>query len=208
MGFFSHGTSDGFGPVLKGERIYLRPPTQSDHPAWAQLREESRSFLKPWEPTWPNDDLTRLAFRRRLRRYQRDMREDGGYAFFLFDATNHALLGGLTLAHIRRGVTQSCSLGYWMGERFAGKGLMTDGVRLAVGFVFDSLRLHRLEAACLPSNAASIRVLEKVGFQREGYARSYLCINGAWQDHLLFALVAGDLGGGDATSRSKLVAEA
>lgn len=208
MGFFSHGTSDGFGPVLKGERVYLRPPTQSDHPAWAQLREESRSFLKPWEPTWPADDLTRLAFRRRLRRYQRDMREDDGYAFFLFDNRDHTLLGGLTLAHIRRGVTQSCSLGYWMGERFAGKGLMTAGVRLAVGFVFDSLRLHRLEAACLPHNRASIRLLEKVGFQQEGYARSYLCINGAWQDHLLFALVAGDLGGGQAAEASKLVAEA
>ncbi|MGX1306150.1 ribosomal-protein-alanine N-acetyltransferase [Amorphus suaedae] len=206
MGFFTHGAAGSFGPVLRGERVYLRPPTASDYPAWARLRSESREFLRPWEPTWPADDLTRIAFRRRLRRYQRDMREDDGYAFFLFDSSDDAIVGGLTLAHIRRGVTQSCSLGYWTGQRFAGKGFMTAGVRLAIGFVFDTLHLHRLEAACLPSNGPSIRLLEKVGFQREGYARSYLCINGAWQDHLLFALVRGDLGGDRGAKGIRLVA--
>lgn len=208
MGLFSHGTADAFGPILRGERLYLRAPSAVDFPAWAELRGESRAFLEPWEPRWPADDLTRIAFRRRLRRYHRDMREQDGYAFFLFDATNDALLGGLTLAHIRRGVTQSCSLGYWMGERHAGKGLMTDAVRLVVRFVFGTLRLHRLEAACLPTNQASIRLLEKVGFQREGYARSYLCINGAWQDHLLYALVDGDLRGGESVAGQELVAQA
>ena len=102
------------------------------------------------------------------------------------------LLGGLTLSHVQRGVTQSCSLGYWMGERYAGKGYMTDAVRVALSFAFDALRLHRVEAACLPHNLASIRLLEKVGFAREGYARRYLCIDGRWQDHLLFAIVSDD----------------
>lgn len=208
MGFFSHGTSDGFGPVLKGERLYLRPPTGSDYPAWSSLRAQSRAFLTPWEPTWPADDLSRLAFRRRLRRYQRDMREDDGYAFFLFRSSDHVLLGGLTLAHVRRGVTQSCSVGYWMGEPHAGCGYMSEAVRVVVRFVFATLHLHRLEAACLPTNAASIRLLEKVGFRREGYARSYLCINGIWQDHLLYGLVAGDQRGGESVAGTKLVVQA
>lgn len=207
MGFFTHGSADAFGPVLKGQRLYLRPPTSSDYPAWSQLRAESRAFLEPWEPKWPADDLSRMAFRRRLRRYQRDIREQDGYAFFVFDSSNHALLGGLTLSNIRRGVTQSCSLGYWMGECYAGRGHMTEAVRTVVQFVFGNLRLHRLEAACLPTNQASIRLLEKVGFQREGYARSYLCINGAWQDHLLYALVSSDLRGGETVVGSELAVQ-
>jgi ribosomal-protein-alanine N-acetyltransferase len=158
------------------------------------LREASREFLVPWEPTWPSDDLTRAAFRRRVRRYAEDLRTDQGYAFLILRTTDGALLGGLTLANIRRGVAQAASLGYWMGLRFARHGYMTAAVRAIIPFAFASLRLHRLEAACIPSNVASIRLLEKTGFGREGYAREYLCINGAWQDHLLYARLADEAG--------------
>jgi len=154
-------------------------------------REASRAFLTPWEPTWPGDDLSRSAFRRRLRRYAEDQRSDTSYAFFLFRKSDEALVGGLTLANIRRGVAQAGSLGYWIGEPFARRGLMTGAVQALVPFSFGSLRLHRIEAACIPSNAASIRLLEKTGFVREGYAREYLCINGLWQDHLLFGRLNG-----------------
>ena len=180
------------GPILRGDGIYLRLPTVQDFPAWVDLRGKSRNFLAPWEPTWPDDDLERSAYRRRIKRYQHELRNDHGYPFFLFRATDHVLLGGLTLSNVRRGVTQSCSLGYWMGKPFAGRGHMTAGVRAAIPYVFGTLRLHRLEAACLPSNAASIRLLEKAGFTREGYARQYLCIDGQWQDHLLYAIIAED----------------
>jgi ribosomal-protein-alanine N-acetyltransferase len=163
----------------------------SDYSEWTTLREASRAFLTPWEPTWPSDDLSRSAFRRRLRRYAEDQRADTSYAFFLFRKSDEALVGGLTLANIRRGVAQAGSLGYWIGEPFARRGLMTGAVQGLVPFAFASLRLHRLEAACIPSNTASIRLLEKVGFAREGYAREYLCINGLWQDHLLFACLNG-----------------
>ncbi|KPL54244.1 GNAT family N-acetyltransferase [Prosthecomicrobium hirschii] len=179
-------------PIIRGDGFYLRSPALGDHTAWASLREQSRSFLSPWEPTWPVDDLDKAAFRRRIKRYQQEIRADHGYPFFLFRAHDHALLGGLTLAYIRRGVTQSCSLGYWMGQPHAGRGLMTAAVRAVLPYGFQTLRLHRIEAACLPSNAASIALLEKVGFTREGYARRYLCINGYWQDHLLFAMVDED----------------
>jgi ribosomal-protein-alanine N-acetyltransferase len=112
------------GPVLKSRRLVLRAPEMTDHGAWAELREESRAFLKPWEPSWPSDDLTRPAFKRRVKRYQREIRDDAGYPFFLFRLEDDRLVGGITLSNVRRGVTQSCSLGYWMGERYAGRGYM------------------------------------------------------------------------------------
>lgn len=180
------------GPVIHGQNVYLRTPTAGDFDDWAELRYSSRVFLMRWEPTWPEDDLTRLAFRRRVKRYAQEFRDDNSYAFFLFRRQDDRLLGGLTLSNVRRGVAQACSLGYWMGEPYAGRGYMSAGVRAIIPFVFDSLRLRRIEAACMPTNAASIRLLEKVGFTREGYARRYLCIAGTWQDHLLYAMLAED----------------
>lgn len=177
-------------PVIQGDGIVLRAPQMSDFSEWAALRETSRDFLTPWEPTWPTDDLTRGAFRRRLKRYAEDIRNDQAYPFFVFVAGKGALLGGLTLTNIRRGVAQAGSLGYWIGAPFARQGYMTRAVRALVPFAFDALRLHRLEAACIPSNQASIRLLEKTGFTREGYAREYLCINGVWHDHLLFSRIS------------------
>ena len=178
--------------VIDGEGLVLRTPQMADYAEWATLREASRAFLTPWEPTWPADDLTRSAFRRRLRRYTEDLRADQAYVFFVFRSSDNVLVGGATLANIRRGVAQAGSLGYWVGAPFARQGCMTAAVRALVPFAFGALRLHRLEAACIPSNVASIGLLEKVGFSREGYAREYLCINGTWQDHLLYARIKGD----------------
>ncbi len=170
----------------------MRAALVGDHSQWSRLREESRAFLSPWEPIWPADDVTRLAFRRRIRRYQREMRSGTGYPFFIFSPDGETLLGGVTLGQIQRGVSQSGVLGYWMGERYAAKGFMTAAVRAVVSFSFDTLQLNRIDAACLPNNTASVRLLEKVGFSREGYARQYLCIDGRWQDHLLYGLVRND----------------
>jgi ribosomal-protein-alanine N-acetyltransferase len=172
--------------VVRGQRVYLRPPAMTDHTDWASLREQSRDFLTPWEPIWPADDLTRAAFRRRLKRYDEDQRTDQAYAFLIFRNEDHMLLGGITIANLRRGVAQAGSIGYWIGEPYARQGYMSTALRALIPYAFESLRLHRLEAACIPTNAASIRLLEKSGFAREGYAREYLCINGVWADHLLF----------------------
>lgn len=160
-----------------------------DYSAWAELRALSREHLKPWEPAWARDELTRSAFRRRLRHYQREAREDQGYAFMIFDMADDRLVGGLTLSGVRRGVTQSASVGYWLGRPFVGEGRMTDAVRAIIPFAFVQLRLHRLEAASMPQNTASIAVLERAGFVREGYARQYLRIDGQWTDHVLYGLV-------------------
>jgi len=174
-------------PSIEGDGVMLRTPQLTDFEEWAELRAASRDFLMPWEPTWPDDDLTRGGFRRRIKRYAEDLRADQGYAFLIARHADGALVGGLTLANIRRGVAQAGSLGYWMGLPFARQGYMTAAVRAVISFAFAGLRLHRVEAACIPSNNGSIRLLEKTGFVREGYAREYLCINGSWQDHLLFA---------------------
>lgn len=177
---------------IHGEGVYLRNSEMRDFPAWAELRERSRAFLTPWEPLWPADDLTRASFRYRVRRHAEEMARDEAYSFFIFRQDDDTLLGGLTLGHVRRGVSQAATLGYWMGEPYAGKGYMSRAVRAALGYAFNKQRLHRIEAACLPSNTASVRLLERNGFKQEGYARAYLNINGQWRDHLLFALLESD----------------
>jgi [ribosomal protein S5]-alanine N-acetyltransferase len=192
MAFFrTVGFSDP-SPSVEGDGVVLRVPQMGDYEEWAALREASRDFLVPWEPTWPADDLTRGAFRRRLKRYAEDVRTDQSYAFFVFSREDSALVGGLTVANVRRGVAQAGSVGYWMGQSFIRRGYMTGAVKAVLPFCFATLRLHRVEAACIPTNEASIRLLERCGFGREGYAREYLCINGIWQDHLLFARLRND----------------
>jgi len=179
-------------PTVIGDGVILRIPQVTDYAEWAALREQSRDFLTPWEPTWPADDLTRASFRRRIRRYAEDQRSDLAYAFFILRKSDSALVGGLTLANIRRGCAQAGSLGYWMGAAHARRGHMTAAVNALLPFAFDTLKLHRVEAACIPANVASIRLLEKTGFKREGFARQYLCIDGIWQDHLLYAKLESD----------------
>ncbi len=195
MALFRSVNSIETGPAIYGDGVMLRAPLLSDYAEWASLRQASREFLVPWEPSWPRDDLTKAAFRRRLKRYQRDLRDDLAYPFFIFDSRTETLTGGVTLSNVRRGVAQAASLGYWVGVPHARRGYMTETLKCLIPFAFDSLRLHRIEAACLPKNDASIRLLEKSGFAREGYARGYLCINGVWQDHLLYGLVKDGTGG-------------
>ena len=179
-------------PVLKGGKVTLRVPLANDYTAWAGLRGESRAFLEKWEPRWASDELERAAWRHRLGRYREDYAQGTAIAFFIFEREHGKLAGGITLGNIRHGVSQSGHIGYWMGERYAGRGLMTDAVNVLVRFAFDRLRLHRVEAACIPDNVRSIRVLEKAGFQREGLLRSFLKINGSWQDHYLYARIVDD----------------
>jgi [ribosomal protein S5]-alanine N-acetyltransferase len=178
---------------IRGERVYLRYPSMQDYSAWAELRALSRQYLAPWEPQWARDELTRSSFRRRLRAALREARDDLGYSYLIFAETPQRLVGGLNISNVRRGIAQTASIGYWIGAPYAGRGLMTEAARAVAPFAFTSLRLHRLEAACLPTNTASMRVLEKAGFRLEGMARQYLKIDGRWQDHNLYALLQDDL---------------
>lgn len=176
-------------PVLQGRRVYLRYPRLADYVAWAKVRGESRAFLTPWEPTWPDDELTKAAFRRRLKRYHLDSRHDQAYAFFVFRKEDEALAGGVTLSNVRRGVAQTCAMGYWAGQAYAGQGYMREAVAMIVPFIFETLGLHRIEAACLPENMPSRNLLTRAGFREEGLALRYLQIAGEWRDHVLFGLL-------------------
>lgn len=176
---------------LDGGVVQLRPPRHRDYEAWSDLRRCSRTFLQPWEPTWPADDLTRAAFRRRMSAYQREMELGAAFPFFVFRTEDDALVGGVTLSNIRRGVAQMATLGYWVGEPFARHGYTLAAVKVAARFAFDTLTLHRVEAACVPENDRSHGLLLKAGFEPEGRAKAYLKINGEWRDHLLFGMIAG-----------------
>ncbi|HEY5072707.1 MAG TPA: GNAT family protein [Caulobacteraceae bacterium] len=175
---------------LEGDGVHLRPHRGSDFAEWQRLRSGSREFLKPWEPIWPIDDLTKAAWRRRLTAYAQDMERGAAYPFLVFRRPDFAMVGGVTISNVRRGVAQMAQIGYWIGEPFARRGHTLAAVKAVTSFCFERLCLHRVEAACIPTNEASRGVLAKAGFRREGLARAYLRINGIWRDHLLFGLIS------------------
>lgn len=176
---------------LVGQGVRLRPHRAADYGEWSALRARSQAFLQPWEPTWPTDDLSRTAYRRRLSAYAQDIDRGVAYPFLVFRADDGALVGGVTLSNIRRGVAQMGTLGYWVGQGFARRGHTLAAVRTVSDFAFKRLGLHRLEAACVPDNIPSQGVLAQAGFQPEGRASAYLRIDGVWRDHLLFGLLSG-----------------
>ncbi|NJR13351.1 MAG: GNAT family N-acetyltransferase [Phyllobacteriaceae bacterium] len=180
------------GPVLEGTRVMLRLPLRADHASWSQLRADSRDAIQPYEPLWPEHDLTQGGFSARVR-MAAQLAEDGqAFQFLVFERRGAPLLGGVTLGNIRRGAAQTAQLGYWLGTRHEGQGLMSDAVVTALRYSFSSLRLHRVEAASIADNHKSVALLQRCGFRHEGTARSYLEINGRRQDHELFACLATD----------------
>lgn len=176
--------------ALRGPSVLLRLPQIGDYEAWYTLRRSSREFLRPFEPRWTEADLARRVFVSRVKRAREEAEEGTDYSFFIMRTIDgvETLVGGVTLSNVRRRAAQFVNLGYWMGQQFAGKGMMSEAVGLSLPFVFDTLDLHRIHAAFLPTNTASRRVLEKNGFAEEGFAENYLQINGRWEDHVLFGL--------------------
>lgn len=176
--------------ALQGQRLLLRLPRNGDYDDWYRLRRASQDFLRPFEPRWSEADLTRRVYSMRVRRARQEAEEGTDYTFFIFlpDGRKEVLVGGITLSNIRRRAAQFVNIGYWMGQAYAGKGLMSEAVGVTLPFIFDTLDLHRAHAAFLPSNIASRRVLEKNGFVEEGFAKHYLQINGRWEDHVLMGL--------------------
>lgn len=176
--------------LLRGRQVALRLPQARDYTAWYHLRRTSQDFLKPFEPRWTEADLSRRVFSMRVKRARIEAEQGTDYTFFVFlpDEQGETLVGGITLSNIRRRAAQFVSLGYWMGQPFAGKGLMSEAVSVALPFVFETLDLHRIHAAFIPTNMPSRRVLEKNGFIEEGFAERYLQIDGRWEDHVLMGL--------------------
>ncbi|MEM6901959.1 MAG: GNAT family protein [Pseudomonadota bacterium] len=174
--------------VLGHGRVCLGPPQPMDYQAWADLRRASRASLQPWEPVWPNDALSRTGYGRRIAHQCSEWNADRAYNFLIWRVEDGALLGGMALSNIRRGVAQAGTLGYWIGTEFGGQGYMTEALQATIQFGFEELDLNRLEAATLQENAASRRLLTSAGFAEEGLARDYLKINGQWADHVLYGL--------------------
>jgi [ribosomal protein S5]-alanine N-acetyltransferase len=187
MGFLDALRAKDQSARIEGDGVYLREPVIDDFKQWRALRSESAEFLKPWEPDWQPEELTTISFRQRIRHYRELRLGDTGYPFFVFASHDDSLLGATTLHHLKRGVSQSATLGYWVGAVHARQNVMTRALAALLPYAHGELRLHRVEAACLPRNEASIRLLEKSGFEREGYAKSYLKIAGIWEDHILWS---------------------
>ncbi len=179
-------------PEIVTDRLVLRPPQLGDYEAWSALRSESRGFLVPWEPTWTRDHLSLRAFRNRVAWAERAIRQGEAMPLFLASRATGEILGGITLSNIRRSPAHAGTLGYWTGERHARKGYMTEALAALRDHAFTALDLSRLEAACLPDNAASRRLLERCAFKYEGVAQAYLQINGRWRNHVLYAALRAD----------------
>jgi ribosomal-protein-alanine N-acetyltransferase len=176
--------------TLGGRRVLLRLPQARDYDEWYRLRRASQDFLRPFEPRWTELDLAKRVYSTRVRNARQEAEEGSDYSFFIFvrEGKKDVLVGGITLSNIRRRAAQFVNLGYWMGQQYAGQGLMSEAVGVVLPFIFDTLDLHRVHAAFLPTNTPSRRVLEKNGFVEEGFARNYLQINGRWEDHVLMGL--------------------
>lgn len=173
-------------------RLIIRAPQRSDYEAWRRVRACSRAHLEPWEPRWPGDALSREDWTRRLRAWRTGWRNDRAYVFLAFPRGADGVLGGVSVTNVRRGAAGSGSLGYWLGEHALGQGYMREAVLAVCDWCFGTLGLARLDAATLPENARSRRVLEQTGFHEEGFARGYLEIGGRRRDHVLYGRLAGD----------------
>jgi ribosomal-protein-alanine N-acetyltransferase len=172
---------------LETERMVLRPPEHGDYRAWSALRDASRDFLTPWEPTWAPDHLSRKSFTNRVYWAQRSISNGTAVPLFLIRRSDSALLGAITLDHIRRGPAQAGTTGYWIGQPHARHGYMREAITSLVHYAFTTLEISRIEAGCLPENVPSRRLLEQCGYKYEGVAQSYLQINGRWRNHVLYA---------------------
>ncbi|HVY13045.1 MAG TPA: GNAT family protein [Alphaproteobacteria bacterium] len=173
---------------LVGENVVLRAPDVADWQDWVRLRGLSASFLQPWEPEWPKNAASRDYYMSYWRRLVRRWMQDREYAF-LICTKEGALLGGITVTDIKRESIQTGNLGYWMGAPYAGRGFMKESAALMARFAFEELKLHRLEATCMPENEASLKLLRGLGMREVGIAKRYMKIAGQWRDHVMFERV-------------------
>ena len=175
-----------------GGMLLLRHPRWSDYEQWSEIRRRDADYLQPWEPDWLDGHLTRASYRIRLSKFKKFVSSDTAYPFHILQPGTETLIGAVNLTHIERGAAQSAKLGYWVSRAQMNKGYARAAVKALTHFAFETLALHRVEAAVQPDNAPSIRVLETNGYQLEGTARAYLKINGARADHLIYAKLRSD----------------
>jgi len=181
------------GDPLSGPRVALRPLAADDFDAWSAVRTRSRDWLEPWEPLLedgaPDPSVDRAAFRARCGSWERQRQFDAAYGFGVFLGDGE-LVGEVSLGNVQRGPFQSAYVGYWIDRDHAGRELVPEAVAVVLRFAFDDLGLHRVEAAIVPRNGASRRVVEKLELRYEGLAERFLQIRGVWEDHARYAITA------------------
>ena len=177
---------------ITGRKVILRPPQYSDWKAWADERKKNKLYLQPWEPLWSINELERSSFVKRVRMFERLSHNDQAYSFLIFTSDNEDFIGEVNISNVQRGIIQSCTIGYWIAKDCEGKGMMSESLELVKEFIFNELKLHRIEAACLPHNIPSLKLLLKNGFIKEGTARKLLKINDKWQDHTVLSFILDD----------------
>lgn len=187
----------GWPARLEYGRIALRPLRFRDAARWSELRMSNEAWLAPWEPSSPygwRERHTRSAYRSMLRVVRQEARYGTTLPFgILYD---DVLVGQLTVSNISRGVLRSAHVGYWLDQGHAGRGVMPVALALTVDHCFAAVGLHRVQADVRPENEASRRVVDKLGFRHEANYLRYLDIDGAYRDHLGFALTIEDVPGG------------
>lgn len=178
--------------ALFGRRILLRPLTVADFDQWRDVRRRNVDWLTKWEPSripgQPDTVEDRDAFAVRCSARQRERQLGTGFGFGIF--VDGAFAGEINLSSVQRGPFQSAYVGYWIDERHAGHGYVPEAVVVLARFVFEELKLHRMQIAIIPRNAASRRVVDKLAIREEGTACRYLEINGVWEDHVRYAITA------------------
>ncbi len=179
--------------ILQGHRhgpVELRLIRSRDARTLQHELLENRAWLQRWEATVPNGSTSfdmRLSIRRLLQQY----RDGGGYPFVMLH--DGEIAGQLNVWGVARGSLNSATIGYWVSERFAGRGITPTAVALATDACFTEYGLHRMEICIRPENAASLRVVQKLGFRYEGFRRRFIHIDGDWRDHYAFALTREDV---------------
>lgn len=175
-------------PALQREAVVLRQLRRSDEATWLRLRAANRAWLRPWEATSPvRSPHDTISFAAYLRHERSLIRARRSFPFVIVGA--HGIIGRVSVTGVEWGAECGGSIGYWIDESEAGRGIVPTAVAMVSDYVFDQ-RLHRLEIAVRPENTASARVAQKLGFRDEGIRRSYLFIDGEWRDHQVFALTA------------------
>jgi len=190
--------SPGWPAVLTDGDVTLRPLRLRDAPAWADARRRNVEWLREWEATPPGGrayvPTSVSTFITMTRRLRAEARQGRALPFAVLVGGEFA--GQLNVNTVIRGSLYSASIGYWIDERYAGRGVMPTAVALVTDHCFDAVGLHRVEVNIRPENAASRRVVEKLGFREEGLRRQFLHIAGGWRDHLSYVLLRGDVPSG------------
>jgi len=177
---------------LKSDRIFMRPPALEDAQSWAEVRGKNKDHIQPFDPKWPDNALTPELFRKRISRQSNDWADGRACSFLIFADDRKTLIGGMNINNICRGAAQYASIGFWIDREKQGQGLMAEAIILTLHYCFEHLKLHRVNASCLPHNERSKKTLLASGFKEEGFAEKYLQINGIWEDHVLFGLPVED----------------